>query len=190
MKHTAFYLLLSLVVLVFSFIIGGGTVFAEPKPSAQPPSPQPGPAIDGVVAAGEYPLSFDLAPFKVWVSRTGNVIRFAVSAKTRGWVALGLDSRRMDGAAIFMGEVKNGKAVFSEQTGRGHSHAETPADKRLATKYAVKLEGDTTTVEFECPAAKVLPKDAKELPVILASSPSDSLRAYHATRLSAVLKLE
>ncbi|MBN2352389.1 MAG: hypothetical protein JXD23_07460 [Spirochaetales bacterium] len=190
MKYVAFRFLF-LFVFAVSLFMSGVPAYAEPKPSDQPSPPKPAPAaVDGVVKDGEYPLFFDLAPFKVWVSRSGDVIRFAVSAETRGWVALGFGSRRMDGADIFMGEVKNGKEIFTEQIGRGHGHADNPAGKRFATRYAVKLDGDVTTMELECPAAKVVPKGAKELPVILAYSASDSLTQYHTARRSATLKLE
>ncbi len=191
MRKLPLFLLAALVLVLGAAFAGiGRPLSAEPNPPSPSPAPKTAPAIDGVVKDGEYPLFFDLAPFKVWVARSGDVIRFAVSAKTKGWIALGVDSKIMDGAAMFMGEVKDGKAVLSEQTGSGHGHSDTPADKRIATKFAVKTDGGVTTMELECPAAKVVAADAKELPVILAYAASDNLRDYHAARRSATLKLE
>jgi hypothetical protein len=161
----------------------------SPK-NAQTPSVDKSAAVDGVVKDGEYAFAYDFPPFKVWVSRSKEIVRFAVTAKTSGWLALGVGSNRMHGAEIFMGTVKNGQAVFSEQVGRGQGHREADPAGRLAAQYSVKQNGDVMTMELAGPTAKIAPANVKELAIILAMSPNGSFSANHSLHRSVTLKLE
>jgi hypothetical protein len=191
MKNQLFRLFLVIAVLFLIACAGNDKpAAAGPVPLGEPPAPKAVSAVDGVVTPGEYALTQDFPPFKVSVSRTKDTIRLAVSTKTTGWVAIGPQSQVMDGAKIFMGAVRNGQAVYTEQTGQGHRHSDTAAGAQLATKHAVAENAGTTTLELELPAAKVAGPDAKSIPVILAYSTSDSFTEYHANRRSAVVKLE
>jgi hypothetical protein len=137
------------------------------------------PTVDGVVAAGEYgkslTLDYDAITVSYDVGADGG-LTFAVSAPTTGWVGIGLGAVVMDGAHVFMGYVKDGRAIFSEQLGSGHSHA--PAAATLADSEAVRQDAGTTTIEFHVPAGKV-PITGGKLGIIAAFSGSADLVTYH-----------
>jgi predicted small lipoprotein YifL len=191
MKKILSALLVVSTILALAACGGSGKpVSAAPAPLGAPPAPKVVPAIDGVVKDGEYAQTFDFAPFKVWETRTKDVVRLAVSAKSAGWVAIGVGSRRMNSAEMFLGEVVNGKAIVTEQVGRGHGHRDADTASRLAVKSAVKRDGDTLTLELEFPAAKVAPADVKELSIILGLSGDPSFAAQHDVRRSAAIQLE
>jgi hypothetical protein len=94
----------------------------------------------------------------------------------RRWVGIGLGSAVMDGARIFMGSIKDGTPVFSEQVGEGHSHR--PAPDRAADRYALVQEGGKTTLELHVPFEKV-PFVGKKVSVIAAFSGSTDLTTFH-----------
>jgi hypothetical protein len=137
------------------------------------------PTVDGVVSDGEYSrslsLDYDAVTVHYDVGADGG-LTFAVSAATTGWVGIGLGSVVMDGAHIFIGYVRDGKAVFSEQLGSGHTHA--PSGPALADSEAVRQDAGTTTIEFHVPAGKV-PVDGGKLDIIVAFSGSADLTTYH-----------
>src|SRR5208337_4349881 len=95
------------------------------------------PKVDGSVTPGEYSRSLSLVDGSVtvsWQADASGGLYVAVSAPTTGWVGLGLGSVVMDGAHIFMGYVKDGTPVFSEQVGVGHGHSKSPT--RFADSFA------------------------------------------------------
>jgi DOMON domain len=137
------------------------------------------PKVDGRVTPGEYSRSIsvvDGAATVYYQFDAGGGLSVAVSAATTGWVGIGLGSSVMDGAHIFMGYVKNGATVFSEQIGTGHSHHESR--DRSADSSAVSQAGGTTTIEFHVPAGKV-PLTGTTVPFIVAFSGSPDLSTYH-----------
>jgi len=144
------------------------------------------PSVDGVVAAGEYSLSRSVGKITLWATRTADELYLAVSAPTAGWVAVGFGSPRMDGADLFLGYVSGGKASFTQQLGRGHSHG--PLGKPLEVRDALRETAGTTTMETAFPAAQVL-DGGKELWVLVAYGPNDSFASYHVARGSVQLKL-
>jgi hypothetical protein len=105
----------------------------------------------------------------------------AVSAPTTGWVGLGLGSQVMDGALIYMGYVDNGKPVFSEQKGRGHSHA--PVAQTKADQSAVASKDGRTVIEFHLPASALPP--GSSIPFITAYAGSPDLTTFHEDHLDA-----
>jgi hypothetical protein len=137
------------------------------------------PTVDGSVTPGEYSRSMSLVDGAVtvsWQADTSGGLYVAVSAATTGWVGLGLGSVVMDGAHIFMGYVRNGSPVFSEQLGVGHSHSQSP--NRSADSFAVSLHDGTTTLELHVPADRV-PLDGKKVDFIVAFSGSADLTTFH-----------
>jgi hypothetical protein len=137
------------------------------------------PTVDGRVTDGEYSRSIPLMYGDVTVyyqadERGG--LYLAVTAPTTGWVGIGLGSAVMDGARIFMGSIKDGTPVFSEQVGEGHSHR--PAPDRAADRYALVQEGGKTTLELHVPFEKV-PFFEKKVSVIAAFSGSADLTTFH-----------
>jgi hypothetical protein len=113
------------------------------------------PTVDGRIADGEYsrsiPLMYgDVTVFYLADARGG--LYLAVTAPTTGWVGIGLGSAVMDGAHIYMGCVKDGTPVFSEQVGEGHSHR--PAQDASADSFALVQEGGKTTIQIHVPAKR------------------------------------
>lgn len=136
--------------------------------------------VDGKVAAGEYAHSKTVlsgAGTLNWTLDADGGLTVAVSAKTKGWVGVGFGSDKMDGAYIYFGFVdETGKAVFTEQAGKGHRHSDS--GKVTADKNAVTSVDGTTTIEFHVPAAQ-LPFSGTDVSFIVASGDSANLKAYH-----------
>jgi len=135
--------------------------------------------VDGRVSPGEYRQPIQVFDGQVQIyyaaDRDGGIY-FAVSARTKGWVGLGLGTPIMDGATIFMGYVRDGKAVFSEQLGNGHTHSPNP--EPIADASATGQDGDITTIEFHIKAGK-LPFTTKKFNYIVAFSPAADLTTFH-----------
>jgi len=138
------------------------------------------PTVDGKVVAGEYAQSKAIIGGDAtlnWSPDGKGGLYLALTAKGSGWAAVGLDSRAMNGAYIYMGFVgSDGKAVFSEQAGKGHRH--TDSGKKTADQSVVKLASGVTTLEFHLPADK-LPFKGKDVPFIAAFSDSADLVTFH-----------
>jgi hypothetical protein len=138
------------------------------------------PAVDGSVAAGEYAHSQTLLGGKLVLSWQGDAdggLYLAVSARTNGWVAVGLGSQKMDGSVIFIGSVKDdGTPAFSEDSGKGHGHS--PASARSADQSAVAAANGWTTVEVHVPAGS-LPFTGASAPFIVAYSGSKDITTWH-----------
>ncbi len=137
------------------------------------------PKVDGQVSAGEYGRSVSVlygSATLYYQSDGEGGLYLAVSARTAGWVGLGLGSGVMNGARIFMGYVKDGTPVFSEQIGEGHGHSEAP--DRAADAYAVGQAGGLTTIEFHLRRDK-LPLAGSNLNYIVAFAGAPDLATYH-----------
>jgi hypothetical protein len=135
--------------------------------------------VDGMVTAGEYAHSKSVLNGAGTLSWTLDAegLSVAVSAKTKGWVGVGFGSEKMDGSYIYFGFVdETGKAVFTEQEGKGHRHADS--GKVTADKSAVTSVDGVTTIEFHVPAAQ-LPFSGTDVPYIVASGASANLTTYH-----------
>jgi hypothetical protein len=137
------------------------------------------PTVDGRIADGEYSRSVPLMDGDVTVFYQADArggLYLAVRAPTTGWVGIGLGSAVMDGAHIYMGYVKDGTPVFSEQVCEGHSHR--PAQDASADSFALVQEGGKTTIEIHVPAEKV-PFVGKKVSFIVAFSGSADLTTFH-----------
>jgi hypothetical protein len=123
------------------------------------------PKADGSVAAGEYQASAKAGQATVQASLgSDGLLYLAFSAPTKGWVALGTNSLRMDGASMYMG-FDAGTPQFTEQTGSGHSH---------------KTSGAETTLELVLPAEAAV--SGGKLKLIWAYGRNADFRSPHAAR--------
>ena len=137
------------------------------------------PLVDGIVQKSEYQHAIKALDGTATISYSVDAkggLNIAVAAKTSGWVGLGLGSQVMDGAYIFMGYVRNGKTVFSEQKGSGHQH--TASTVHRADTSSVRQTGGITTIEFHVQADK-LPFKGKKFDYIVASAGAPNLTAFH-----------
>jgi hypothetical protein len=134
------------------------------------------PSVDAAVDKGEYALSFSKSgmDFSFALSPDGTKLYAAIEAPTAGWVSLGLGSLRMNGAWMVMGQDKGGKAVVTEQVGKGHGHSDALSAKVLES--AVKTTGKRTVMEFAVLAADFV-KDGK-VDLIYASG-GDGFASFH-----------
>lgn len=158
------------ILVLAAFLSVAAALNAEPK-------------VDGVVTPGEYTHQLaviDGTATVSWSPDGRGGLYLAASAPTPGWVGLGLGSQVMDGASIFMGYVADGKPVFSEQKGRGHSH--TPATVQQADQSAVASQDGRTVIEFHLPAAAV---PGNSIPFITAYAGVPDLSTFHEDNLDA-----
>ncbi|MBN2552615.1 MAG: hypothetical protein JXB06_07585 [Spirochaetales bacterium] len=112
--------------------------------------------VDGIVAEGEYAgsLSLEGGEFLLYWAVEGERAHFAVQARTRGWVSLGIDPTQvMAEADMIFGWVEDGGEVGAldcYSTGMFGPH---PPDEQLGGEqnilsYAGGEQADTTTFEF------------------------------------------
>ena len=120
------------------------------------------PKVDGKVAPREYAhtlsVIYDTATVS-WAADSSGGLYLAVSAPTTGWVGIGLGAVVMDGAHIFMGYVKDGQSVTSEQVGLGHTHTASPV--AWADASAVSQQAGQTTLELHVPGSRLPVQDGK-----------------------------
>ena len=136
------------------------------------------PLVDGTLEPGEYDHRLSVIDATATVAWSGDGqggLFLAVSAPTTGWVGVGIGSPVMDGAWIFLGYVKDGRPVFSQQRGVGHTH--TPQPSR-ADRWAVAQAGETTTVEFHL-SADQMPVTGPSVPFIVAYADRADLTTFH-----------
>lgn len=138
------------------------------------------PVVDGKVSAGEYAHSQTLMGGNLvlsWQVDSDGGLFIAASAKTKGWVAVGLGSSKMEGSTIYIGSVgTDGTPAFSEDAGKGHGHA--PAPSKTADQSAVGQDGEWTTLEIHIPAGS-LPFTGTTVPFIVSFSGSKDLTTWH-----------
>ena len=149
------------------------------------------PSVDGIIQAGEYTFSQDFdQQMTVYASRTATTLYLAVVGNTTGWVAIGI-GQKMDGADIFMGYVKGGKASFKPQLGSGHSHHDAPADVAATVEsYALKERGGKTTLEVALKVGPYIKGGQSSLDVIFAMGDQGNFNQYHSYRNLASIPLE
>lgn len=143
------------------------------------------PTVDGSIGPGEYSLEKQDGALRLYASFDEETIYLAVAGRTKGWVAIGVDSARMDGAKIFMGYFANGEGRFSTQSGVRHSHRE--ASSFSARSHAVRESSDTTTMEIALDRRVLLDPTRTTLEVIYAMGSGDSFGQYHEQRGSTSL---
>lgn len=161
-----------------SLLLAGLLSLAALPLAAQELAPQAAaPRADGVAAPGEYAYEASYAGMRLGaaLSPDGKTLYLALSAPTKGWVAIGLGSLKMDGAHMVLGYEAPGKAVVSEEKGKGHSHSPTE-DKRLLTS-AVKEGAGSTVLEIGLPLAGL--ESQGKIKLLIAYGARDDLRSPH-----------
>jgi hypothetical protein len=145
------------------------------------------PQIDGIISPGEYSLVVELPKGELYLNRNAELLCVAVRSELDGWVALGLGSKRMDTASIYIGYVDSGEQVFVKQLGRDHHHE----DSSVAEPAAVQLKEDKTgtVLELSFPASAFIPAGAKSLSLIVAGGTRDDLTSYHSMRRGLEIRL-
>ncbi len=157
--------------------------------------------IDGKVSTGEYKESatYDFDNFRVYWTIAGGNITMAISAKTVGWVSIGLDPEdKMLNADVILGWVELGKVhiVDAFSTGALGPH---PPDTYLGGTTDIHIFNGTevdgvTTIEF---VRRISTGDAydKEIPstgnlnIIWAYGPTDDFTETHSQRGYGVLTI-
>lgn len=145
---------------------------------------QTSPSVDGRIEPGEYPFETSAGPLTLYAAVEAGTIHLAVVGRTSGWVAVGVGSRRMEGATIFMGYVAGGREAFTFQQGRGHSHRSAG---RAEPPHAVAEHDGTTTLEVALERSAYLGAGASSLDAIYAMGDTDSFVLYHAARAQATI---
>ncbi|MBU0926134.1 MAG: hypothetical protein KKA67_00135 [Spirochaetes bacterium] len=142
------------------------------------------PTLDGKLSASEYADVQEQGGITVaaHLSDDGSTLYVAVSAPTKGWVAIGVGSTRMDGSYMILGYSIDGAQSVSFERGKGHSHSPAPAP---GAKAALTEVDGVTTLEASFPAASFV-KDGK-LPTIAAYGNKDDFRSIHARKTALVL---
>ena len=149
---------------------------------------QRGALVDGQVMGGEYTLSQELNGLALYMSRTSDSIYVAISAQTKGWVAIGFNSLIMDKAQILIGYVKGGNAVLKENIGKGHTHPEDALG--YVKNYAMNESGGQTTLEVECKLDRLWETGEDTLKLLVVYGQDDSMSSYHRFRKSLLVKFE
>jgi len=175
-------------VLLALFVTVGTVSFAQTKTVAITTNQT---TVDGVVNAAEYSFSQDFGQMTVYVNRTADALYLAVVGTTKGWVAIGLGSLRMDGSTIFMGYVDSkGKVSFKPQEGQGHTHLDAGQTvESTVISSAMKEDGGKTTLEVALKPASYIKAGQTELDLIYAQGSDDSFTPRHMFRGSLALKL-
>ena len=164
------------IFVILALLSFGLTTASAQELPVGPPSVK----VDGLISDEEYALSIPLDNITVHAARTADTLYFGISAQTRGWVALGFGSERMDGASLFIGTVTRGAASLSSQLGRAHSHNEIGANP--VTDFAMSEEADRTTMELAFKAADLITAGQTDLTILAAFGPNDRLNSYHVSR--------
>lgn len=144
------------------------------------------PVLDGVIAGGEYRFVETKSGIRLAASLSadGSTLYVAVSGATRGWVAFGVGSPRMNGAYMILGfQEAGGRTVISEETGVGHSHR--PNAQRVATAVVREQDG-VTTLEASFPAAAFVQNG--QVQAIAALGNRDDLTSLHRARAAFVIR--
>jgi hypothetical protein len=167
-------------ILIF-FALVGSVSFAQDKPLAVTGSAT---VVDGIVAAGEYSYTQDFGQMKISLNRTADALSIAVVGSTKGWVAVGVGSLRMNGAVMFLGYVdSSGKAQFKVQAGQGHSHSDTTQSVQdTVASYAMKEVNGVTVLELALKPAAYVKAGQTELDLIFAEGSGDSFGPFHTFR--------
>ncbi|MBN1242277.1 MAG: hypothetical protein JXA15_06155 [Spirochaetales bacterium] len=163
---TAFRALLIASLLGFSALAGVSQTFPVP---------------DGVFTDGEYAMVREASGMRMGfrLSVDGSTVLASITMRTDGWVALGFGSPKMDGSRMILAYVKDGEAEFTEDLGKGWSHA--PIAPFALARAATEKDG-WTTLEVALPAEGFL--KGRTLDVIAAWGRNDNFRSKHSGRAS------
>lgn len=144
------------------------------------------PKMDGVVAKGEYAATQVKSDIAVGakLSADGATLYVSVSAKTEGWISVGVGSAMMDGSFMILGFVSNGVPTISMEQGKGKSHSVVAASGVTAVVSEV---AGYTTLEAAVPASRFVVSG--KLDLIAAYGTRDNTTSRHSKRASYTLSL-
>jgi hypothetical protein len=129
------------------------------------------------VQPDEYSYSYDFKDSVLHLNWSGGEVFIGYTVETKGWIAVGYGSTKMNDAHIFIGFVDDGEAQFSEHTGRGHAHSKS--DARYVQSYKLSEKSGLTTLELEIPEEDMIDSGQKTLEIILGYGKRDSFNQYH-----------
>jgi hypothetical protein len=111
--------------------------------------------LPGGLLASDYAHRLEVKDMTVSWTLDGDQVRMELSAKTTGWVSMGIDPEdAMGGGDIIIGAVKNGKVRIEDHFAdkkRGHSPDEKLGGTSQVTDPAGKEENGVTTISFTRP---------------------------------------
>lgn len=176
MKKTSTIVAVSVLILAISLPMG----FAQGSGVA---AGEKGAVTDGAIGKDEYAFQQNLGAMTLYLSRTKDTLYIGVTGPA-GWVAVGLGSRRMNGATMFMGYVADGKTFFKPQSGVGNTHRDASGNAVSATivSSAVKEEAGNTTLELALKAESYIDKGQTALQLIYAVGSADGFTAMHSAK--------
>ena len=171
-----------------------------PQPAPSPSLPAASPAVDGVIAQGEYPHETDAAGFRVhWRNDAARLYVGLVSPGT-GYVAIGFDPDvLMEGANFILGAVSGGRTLVRDDYGTGPmTHEEdTVVGGGNHVLEAAGREADGGTVfEFVIPLDSRDSADKRLVPghsytiLVAYQRTNDSFSAKHSRRGSGEIRLD
>ena len=207
--HRAQFFLIFAIAVIFIASGCGNSSTESPKFSSVPQNTpvekklvlaeKPGAwKAEGVIADNEYSKVQIFGELEVFSRIDGDMVRFALKAKTNGYVAIGFDpSERMKDADIILGFVKDGQAVLNDMYSTGVTGPHPPDDQQggqnNVTVFGGSKKDGVTVIEFE---RKLVTGDSKdkvikigENKVIWAVGDAEAAAAKHIKRGSGVLIL-
>lgn len=116
----------------------------------------------------------------------GDELSISMKAETKGWLAVGLGTRRMDGSTMFMGYNKDSEAYFEEHLGKGHSHKKTAVQRPV--EFEVTEENGETELKFTVLKSDFVKSGQTDLPVIVAYGTRDNFSSIHRYRDSTTIE--
>ena len=152
------------------------------------------PLQDGSVSNSEYSTEAKISKATLYfsLSKDGSILYAAFRAESKGWLALGLNAGKMDGALMTIGfeDLKNisvGAKIITVQ-GTWHFHSEKKSD--IIIKKAVKETDGITTLEIAIDVKKAKILVPSTIKFIYAIGIKDDLVSQHALRGSGSLTLK
>ncbi len=110
------------------------------------------PLLSGSLFASDYAHKLELNDMTVFWTLDGDQVHMELSAKTTGWVSIGIDPEdAMGGGDILIGAVKNNKVRIGDHFAdrkRGHSPDEKLGGSNQVMDPAGKEENGVTTISF------------------------------------------
>lgn len=202
-------IVLGVAVLV---ALAAGCGGASPAPAATPvpeasaapdgaPAPASLPVADGVITAGEYAHSVEVAGVTVHWTNDASHLYLAAEAPAAGWVAVGLDpERRMQGANYIFALLAEGAPTVIDAYGTAPTGAH-PADTDLGgtsdiVAASAALLADSARLEAQIPLDSGDKFDRPLAPggsyTIIAAygPPGGGAEAHHVSRGSGTIALD
>ena len=146
--------------------------------------------VDGAIDENEYScqVSLDKDRMILYLNWSEEKLSVAVEAETTGWIGVGFNSLRMNGAVILIGYIEGTETAFRLDIGKGHSHSISTQDDLLG--YSLTEKYGRTVMEAELTPGNYIRSGQSDLSVILAYGGKDSFRSIHRFRTAVKVKLD